>query len=305
MPPSHRISTTSGPPALSRAHPLTHPSHPRPRLRFIAYSYSLSLLFSSVSALSELPYIQSITLTPAPPPMSDPRGVGGVLATTAPPPGSVAAPSSLCSFADDDDHDPPPGTKKRKGPVPAAPGSDADIETGRDGADRNPPRSAREDNDSPVPGGLPIRRLPRSTASALAAQRRLLFQKRKGALVALYCDAQGAWEAANQPKTTDKATSNHTRPSLPDVGAFERLLPALEDMTVWAPDAPGWREGDDAARPVARRSAERWRTAFARRKRIRTDRVPIKRGGWAPEGSFELDFPTTGERQRLGKVTKD
>lgn len=225
--------------------------------------------------------------------MSIPRGAGGAIATAP----SVA--QSVCSMGDDDDHDPQPGTKKRKGPVPAAPGSDGDIETGRDGADRNPPRSAREDNDSLSTGALPIRRLPRSAASKLALQRRTLFHKRKGALVALYCDAQGAWDAANKPKPGDtekssKAAPAPGRPSLPDVSAFERLLPALEDMTVWAPDAPGWREGDDAARPTPRRSTERWRTAFARRKRIRTDRVPIIRGGWAPEGSFELDYPTTG-----------
>jgi hypothetical protein len=88
---------------------------------------------------------------------------------------------------------------------------------------------------------------------------------------------------------------------LPDVGAFERLLPVLEDIDAWAPDAPGWRDGDDAAHPVPRRTLERWRTGFARRKRMRTERIPVVRGGWAPEGSFELDIPTTGEfKRRIG-----
>ncbi|BEI83333.1 hypothetical protein CcaverHIS002_0312010 [Cutaneotrichosporon cavernicola] len=221
-----------------------------------------------------------------------------------------------------------PGTKKRKGPVPVVPGSEADVDSGRDGLDRNPPRSAREDNEGTP--RVPVRRLPRSSGATLAAQRRALFHKRKGVLVALYCAAQAAYDAANpRPLTptsatsTDKkdanissksgskgkkdtsgntsptksgtaspvtATPTASRSGLPDVAAFERLLPALEDVVVWPPDAPSWREGDDAARPVPRRSLERWRTGFARRKRQRTDRVPVHRGGWIPEGSFELDI---------------
>jgi hypothetical protein len=226
-----------------------------------------------------------------------------------------------------------PGTKKRKGPVPVVPGSEADVDSGRDGLDRNPPRAAREDNEgSPR---VPVRRLPRSSGATLAAQRRALFQKRKGVLVALYCDAQAAYDAANprpatptsatstgkkdtktSPKSAPKGkkgTSGNTSPTksgaaspvtatpaasksgLPDVAAFERLLPALEDVVVWPPDAPSWREGDDAARPVPRRTLERWRTGFAQRKRQRTDRVPVIRGGWIPEGSFELDIGCEGE----------
>ncbi|TXT15619.1 hypothetical protein VHUM_00122 [Vanrija humicola] len=175
-----------------------------------------------------------------------------------------------------------PGGKKRKVPVPLVPGSDAEFDTGRDGADRNPPRSAREDDSSPTVG-VP-RRLARSTGALLAAHRRKLFKERKASLVALYLDAQGAVEAA---KPAAKAT-------LPDVRAFERLLPALEDVGVWSPDAAGWRDGADSSSdpPVPRRSLERWRTGFARRKRLRADRVPVARGGWAPEGSFELDIPS-------------
>ncbi|KAL1413339.1 hypothetical protein Q8F55_001098 [Vanrija albida] len=170
-----------------------------------------------------------------------------------------------------------PGGKKRKVPVPLVPGSDAELDAGRDGADRNPPRSAREEDPAPVP--VP-RRLPRSTGAMLAAHRRKLFKERKASLVALYLDAQGAVEAAKLPG----------KPSLPDVRAFERLLPALEDVGTWSPDGAGWRDGAD--NPPPRRSLERWRTGFARRKRLRADRVPVARGGWAPEGTFELDIPT-------------
>ncbi|KLT44608.1 hypothetical protein CC85DRAFT_283543 [Cutaneotrichosporon oleaginosum] len=225
-----------------------------------------------------------------------------------------------------------PGTKKRKGPVPVVPGSDADMDSGRDGLDRNPPRAAREDTEGSL--RMSVRRLTRSNGATLAAQRRALFQKRKVALVALYCDAQAAYDAANPcPITPTSATSTGKKDSkaspksapkgkkgtsgtasptksgaaspvlaapatpaaapksgLPDVAAFERLLPALEDVVVWPPDAPSWREGDDAARPVPRRTLERWRTGFAQRKRQRTDRQPVHRGGWIPEGSFELDI---------------
>lgn len=235
-------------------------------------------------------------------------------------PDSDADPDGLFDDAPDLD-DLTPGTKKRKGPVPVIPGSEADVDSGRDGLDRNPPRAAREDQ----PLRIHVRRLPRSSGAQLAAQRRALFQKRKGALVALYCDAQAAYDAANprpptpsskksSPKGTpttpgkggkksaaaSPAKSGSASPTpaaaataksaLPDVAAFERLLPALEDVVIWPPDAPSWREGNDAARPVPRRTLERWRTGFAQRKRQRTDRVRVPRGGWVPEGSFELDI---------------
>jgi len=232
---------------------------------------------------------------------------------------------SICTVEEDD----PPGGKKRKVPIPLVPGSEADVESGRDGADRNPPRSAREDTTMAAQqAAFPIiRRLPRSASAKLLAQRRALFQKRKAGMVALYLDAQGAVEAKRADKDKDKGDksdkdkgdsgkdsagakkdsasaskdssdsgSPSTRPMpLPDVSAFERLLPVLEDIDTWPPDAPGWRDGDDAARPVPRRTLERWRTGFARRKRMRSERVPVVRGGWAPEGSFELDIPTAGE----------
>lgn len=230
------------------------------------------------------------------------------------------------SVADDDD---PPGGKKRKVPVPLVPGSEAEGDTGRDGADRNPPRAARED--SSMAGGAPSpRRLPLSPAAAVLAHRRAQFQRRKAHMVALYLDAQAAVEqrrggagagvgagagaegtgldagagASPSAKVPGEAKDNGLVP-LPDVAAFERLLPVLEDMDAWAADAPGWRDGDDAARLNPRRTLERWRTSFARRKRQRTDRADRRAAaaagvqrGWVPEGSFELDLPTSGEYSR-------
>lgn len=217
----------------------------------------------------------------------------------------VSVPAHYREASLDEDDDCVGGGKKRKVPVALVPGSEIDVESGRDGADRNPPRSAREEDGAMSDAPFPlIRRLPRSTGAKLVAQRRELFQKRKARLVALYLDAQGAVEAPapggasprkGRKLDTTRAPVLPNRPTLPDVGAFERLLPVLEDIDVWAPDAPGWREGNDAARLIPRRTLERWRTGFARRKRQRLDRMPVHRGGWAPEGSFELDIPTVGE----------
>lgn len=262
--------------------------------------------------------------------MSSPHGAGGMsptaMATRFAPSGhrhrdddgddhygADVLPPHLAALDDDDLNT--QGGKKRKVPVPLIPGSVDDADTGRDGADRNPPRSAREDTDTPGISPYSVCRVVRTPASRLAAQRRALFHKRKAGLVALYLDAQGAVDssaahlAALRSRSsggapgaaptsaigTSPSTASSSRPSLPDVSTFERLLPALEDVGVWAPDAPGWREGDDAAHPVPRRSLERWRTGFATRKRVRMERVPVVRGGWAPEGSFELEVPTEGE----------
>jgi hypothetical protein len=262
--------------------------------------------------------------------MSSPHGAGGMsptaMATRFAPSGhrhrdddgddhygADVLPPHLAALDDDDLNT--QGGKKRKVPVPLIPGSVDDADTGRDGADRNPPRSAREDTDTPGISPYSVCRVVRTPASRLAAQRRALFHKRKAGLVALYLDAQGAVDSSAAhlaalrsrssggapgaaPTTasgTSTSTASSSRPSLPDVSTFERLLPALEDVGVWAPDAPGWREGDDAAQPVPRRSLERWRTGFATRKRARMERVPVVRGGWAPEGSFELEVPTEGE----------
>lgn len=230
---------------------------------------------------------------------------------------------SSCTLEEDD----PPGGKKRKVPIPLVPGSEADVDSGRDGADRNPPRSAREDNGAVSSAGSPafpvIRRLPQTPSAKLLASRRALFQKRKAGMVALYLDAQGAVESKDKTGTCTASSSPSkdtaadtaapgpvpaggapTTTPLPDVGAFERLLPVLEDIDTWPPDAPGWRDGDDAAQPVPRRTLERWRTGFARRKRLRTERVPVVRGGWAPEGSFELDIPTFGECSRMDRGSR-
>jgi hypothetical protein len=71
-------------------------------------------------------------------------------------------------------------------------------------------------------------------------------------------------------------------------------LPALEDVGVgdWPADRPGWRNGVDDT--VTRRRLGVWRTTFAKRRKVREERKEIMRGGWAPEGSFELDIQSKG-----------
>jgi hypothetical protein len=79
---------------------------------------------------------------------------------------------------------------------------------------------------------------------------------------------------------------------LPEVDSFEKLLPSLEDIGVgdWPPDKPEWRNGWDEQ--ATKRRLGVWRTKFAKRRKIREGRKEIVRGGWAPEGSFELEIPS-------------
>ncbi|KAL7422421.1 hypothetical protein Q5752_003069 [Cryptotrichosporon argae] len=114
-------------------------------------------------------------------------------------------------------------------------------------------------------------------STTVQARRKLLFLGRKAALMALYLDAQKA-VASVQPGRAS---------TLPDVKGFEKLLPALESVGV--ADWPMDRAHDSGAH----RRLGAWRAAFERRRRERSARQPVVRGGWAPEGSFEVEMPTT------------
>ncbi|KAK4684406.1 hypothetical protein P7C73_g5770, partial [Tremellales sp. Uapishka_1] len=166
-----------------------------------------------------------------------------------------------------DEYGPGAGGKKRK--VPAFPQSCGRNEEEVVGSQKEPlgPR-------------LILRRLTRSPAARAASFRKTLFLRRKAALITLYLDAQAA-----------KIGSKSILP----VAAFEKLLPMLEYVGVseWAPDRTGWRnnwESEESAGGTGnKRKLERWKSGFAKRMKVRQTRVPVVRGGWAPEGSFELD----------------
>ena len=172
-----------------------------------------------------------------------------------------------------DDYGPGAGGKKRK--IPAYPqivGQDED-----DAAHSKYGRTVLTQNF----------RLARSRSAKACSFRKALFLRRKAALITLYLDAQSAISAG-----TDRV--KHNTPALPEVAAFEKLLPALEDLMNWAPDKPGWRNDGANQRSSQEKLLEDWRTSDTARRRIRTSRKPIIRGGWTPEGSFEFDIDCKG-----------
>ncbi|RXK35069.1 hypothetical protein M231_07689 [Tremella mesenterica] len=114
----------------------------------------------------------------------------------------------------------------------------------------------------------------------LLSRNRLL--RRKAALITLYLDAQ---------TIILTGTSNlETKPTFPDVPMFEKLLPVLECVGVgeWPLDEDGWRYGlETSSRVIKERDS--WKTGLYKRKRECERRKPVKREGWAPEGSFEFE----------------
>lgn len=179
---------------------------------------------------------------------------------------------------DADDYGPGAGGKKRK--VPQFPM-----------LDRIEPSAASEIDESETadptpPTTFPTNyRRPRSDAAKACSFRKARFLRRKAAVITLYLDVQSAIIAGNGKLL-------QTTPTFPDVPAFEKLLPSLEDFGVddWPMDKPGWRNNTgeivNAKIPVA----ELWRTKFDERRRMTKARKPIVRGGWFPEGSFEFEM---------------
>jgi hypothetical protein len=134
----------------------------------------------------------------------------------------------------------------------------------------------------------------RSIATQTCDFRRLQFLRRKAALITLFLDATSA---IKQYWKDEKSGGAHTISKnlvtkLPEVDSFEKLLPLLEDVGVgeWPADKPEWRNGWDD-QPTKKRLGV-WRTKFAKRRKIIEGRKEIVRGGWAPEGSFELEVPS-------------
>lgn len=137
----------------------------------------------------------------------------------------------------------------------------------------------------------------RSIATQTCDFRRLQFLRRKAALITLFLDATSA---IKQYWKDEKSGGSHTISKnlvtkLPEVESFEKLLPNLEDVGVgeWPADKPEWRNGWDD-QPSKKRLGV-WRTKFAKRRKIIEGRKEIVRGGWAPEGSFELEVPSKCE----------
>ena len=140
-------------------------------------------------------------------------------------------------------------------------------------------------------------RLTKPPATRICEFRKLLFLRRKAALITLFLDATSAiksyWKDEKSGNTANM--SKNLLAKLPEVDSFEKLLPALEDVGVngWPLDHPGWRNGEDDSETVKKYGS--WKGNFAKRKRIREGRKEIVRGGWAPEGSFEFERPSKGK----------
>ncbi|ORY35486.1 hypothetical protein BCR39DRAFT_591955 [Naematelia encephala] len=192
--------------------------------------------------------------------------------------GGAAAGRDPDADRDADDYGPLSGGKKRKVPqFPHPTGRNEDVEGTRHG------EWVRQDpNAAPT---FPINnRFARSKAAKAASFRKALFLRRKAALITLYLDAQSAVLAGTAKLGSNKLT-------LPDVPAFEKLIPSLEELGIgeWAPDKPGWRNNWEEQKNISR-PLEQWRTRYDMRRRIKAGRKPIERGGWAPEGSFEFEM---------------
>lgn len=140
-------------------------------------------------------------------------------------------------------------------------------------------------------------RLLKSPATQLCEFRKLLFLRRKAALITLFLDATSAIKSywKDEKSTSTANMSKNLLSKLPEVDSFEKLLPALEDVGVggWPPDHAGWRAGEDATPSHKKYGA--WKGKFAKRRRLKEGRKEIVRGGWAPEGSFEFERPSRGE----------
>lgn len=146
-----------------------------------------------------------------------------------------------------------------------------------------------DDNLNPHPPVLNRpRRSTRSRAAKACSFRKALFLRRKAALITLYLDAQSAIITGTARLLPHKGV-------IPEVPAFEKLIPSLEDVGVkhWAPDHPGWRNDTTVDKSPQRKTV--CRTVLSARRRVRVSRMPIMRGGWAPEGSFEIDMNCKGE----------
>jgi len=196
---------------------------------------------------------------------------------------------------DADDYGPSAGGKKRKVPAFAV-AHQLDVADPQGDATRStakpvsaPPKTAQWFS-------------PRSPSLRAQMANKTLFLQRKAALITLYLDAQHAViQGLIRPGVT--------KPSIPDIPDFERLLPSLQDLGVgdWQPDNPGWRsmseidyEGRDklgfgiGIKGIRWTGKEKWKCQFEKRKRAVHERKEIIRGGWMPEQSFELDIPTKG-----------
>jgi hypothetical protein len=132
----------------------------------------------------------------------------------------------------------------------------------------------------------------RSRAAKAGSWRKALFLRRKAALITLFLDAQTA--------VTNELKKGVERSSLilPEVAMFEQMLPSLDNIGVgeWPMDNPGWRSGSDEQKSPAG-ALEYWRTGYEKRRRLLQERKVVVRGGWAPEGSFEFESRSEGERK--------
>ena len=142
----------------------------------------------------------------------------------------------------------------------------------------------------------PLPRLLKPPATQTCEFRKLLFLRRKAALITLFLDATSAiksyWKDEKSASTANM--SKNLLSKLPEVDSFEKLLPALEDVGVggWPPDQPDWRAGEEGKEAFKKYGS--WRGRFAKRTRTKEGRREIVRGGWAPEGSFEFERPSSG-----------
>jgi hypothetical protein len=206
------------------------------------------------------------------------------------------------------------GTDRHADLPPLIPGQDdgEDRDEEDDGRDRDDGDGEGDDGIDPVDAAesatLALQRQIRSNRRlrSIPTQscdfRRLQFLRRKAALITLFLDATSAIKNYWKDEKTAGAHTKSLVTKLPEVESFEKLLPALEDVGVgeWPPDKPEWRNGyDDQA---AKRRLGVWRTKFAKRRKIREGRKEIIRGGWAPEGSFELEVPSKGKLAHPGLV---
>lgn len=152
---------------------------------------------------------------------------------------------------------------------------------------------------------IKLHRKLRPSATQTCEFRKLQFLRRKAALITLFLDATSAIKTywTDEKSLSSNNISKNLLSKLPEVEAFEKLLPALEDVGVgdWPADKPTWRKGtdiadenDDDEREAAKRRLGVWRAKFAKRQKVRETRKEVIRGGWAPEGSFEFERSSKG-----------